>query len=207
MIDPKLAKIAEQIERFIRASNFAKSYSALPANTYHMTIYSIYQCGSRMIPPVARWVKESGGMVSNSSWLPSEVLQDQHDRAMCVLEKYLNEPLYIKYASLNIGERIIKLSLEAEEKSMERIRHARQELAKIYEDPDLSMEPINERLHITLAYVYAPKENFSLDEWNQLNKLTRPFNGAKLSLPSVYLFDNMTNYISYGRTDEIECDY
>lgn len=206
MIDTELMKLAEQIERFIRASSFAKSYSPLPANTYHMTIYSIYQCGSRIIPPVARWVNETGGKVSSHTWLPNEVLREQHDKAMCVLEKYLREPLYIKYASLNIGERIIKLSLEAEEKSMERIRLAREEIVKIYEDPDLSMEPISERLHITFAYVYGPKEKFNLDEWNRLNELVRPFNGAKLLLPSVYLFDSMTHFIPYGRREEVECE-
>jgi len=146
------------------------------------------------------------GKISSRTWLPNEVLQEQHDKAMCVLEKYLREPLtVIKYASLNIGERIIKLSLEAEEKSLERIRMARAELAEIYEDPNWSMEPISERLHITLAYVYAPKETFIVDEWNQLNELTRPFNGAKLLLPSVYLFDSMKHYIPYERSEEIEC--
>lgn len=205
MIEPGLAKFAERIEQFLRTSSLAASYSSLPARTYHMTIYSIYQCGNQMIPPVERWVNATGHTISNRYFLPHEVLQEQHDRASCIIKKYLNEPLHIKYASLNIGERNIKLLLEVDDESMERIRIAREEFVKIYEDFDWSMEPINDKLHITLAYVYAPMDKTDVEEWNQLNKLVRGFSGARFILPSVYLFDSMTNYIPYRKTNEIEC--
>lgn len=205
MIDPSLTKFAERIEQFLRTSSLALSYSALPASSYHMTIYTIYECGSEMIPSVERWVKANGYTISNRSWLPGEVLQKQHDRATCIIEKYLNEPLRIKYASVNIGERNIKLLLKVEEKSMERIRNARNKLVEIYEDLDLSMEPISEKLHITLAYVYAPMDTPDVEEWNQLSKLVRTFNGGRFILPSVYQFDTMTNYIPYHKANEIEC--
>lgn len=205
MIDASLAKLAEQTQKFLESSNFAFSHSPLPANTYHMTIYSIYQCGNRMIPPVARWTKETGVPVSKEYFLPDEVLQEQNDKAMCVIEKYLSEPLYIRYASLNVSTNI-KLVLEAEEESLERLRRARAEFVKIYEDLDLSMEPIADKLHISFGYVYAPIYHVHMDELNEFNKLLRSFNGAKFRLPSVYLFDSMTNYIPYRkRNATIEC--
>lgn len=206
MIDPKLAKLAEQIEIYIRESTLAKSYSALPGNSYHMTIYSIYQCGNRLIPPVERWVNASGYTISKHAWLPKKVLQEQNNKAMCILEKYLAEPLYIKYATLNVGKKYIKLILKADEESMQRIRNTREELKKIYEHPDLSMEPIGDRLHITLAYVYASMGNINVEEWNELNRLTRQFNGAKLLYPSVYLFESMERYIPYEKGIDSNCD-
>lgn len=205
MIDPSLAKFAERIEQLLRTSSLAMSYAALPARVYHMTVFTIYQCGYRMIRPVERWVNATGNAISNRRWLPDEVLQEQHDKATCIIEKYLNQPLHIKYAGLHVGERIIRLSVELEEESMERIRNARDKLIKIYEDPDSSLEPLNVKLHITLAYIYSPMDQPYVEDWNQLNKLVREFTGAKLSIPSVYLFDSMTNYITYRKKTEIEC--
>lgn len=206
MIDPTLLLLAERIEDFLRTSSLDESYSPLPASTYHMTIYSIYQCGNRMIPPVERWVNSTGSLVSNSFWLPAEVLQEQNEKAMCIIDKYLNEPLRIKSTSLIINQRGIKLSLEVDKESLEQIRNARHEFVKIYEDLDLSMEPISERLHMGLAYVYAPTFKPNVDEWNQLNKFVSEFDGKQFALPSVYLFDSMTNYLPYlHRRDEGEC--
>lgn len=206
MIDPSLALLAERIEQFLGTSRLGENYSPLPASTYHMTIYSIYQCGNRMIPPVERWVNATGNTVSNNFWLPAEVLQEQNEKAMCIIDKYLNEPLRIKFANLVVNQRGIKLSLELDEESLEKIRNARREFVKIYEDRDWSMEPINERLHIGLAYVYEPTDEPNVDESNQLNDMARSsFEGKHFQMPSVYLFDSMTNYIPYDRRNDIEC--
>lgn len=158
-----------------------------------------------MIPPVERWVNANGYKISNHSWLPDDVLREQNDKASCIIKKYLTEPLHIKFARLIINERGIKISLEVQDKSLEMIRNARDELVKIYEDLDLSMEPINEKLHMGLAYVYAPLVKLDVEEWNQLNKLVGEFNGARFLSPAVYLFDSMTNYIPYRQRNKIEC--
>lgn len=208
MIESSLAKEVEKIEHFIRTSELSKSYTPLPAASYHMTIYSIYQCGDKMIPSVARWVNATGETISNQSFLSDEVFQQQHAKAICILDKYLSEPLHIKYASLFINKRTFKLKLEADDESMQRIRNARNELINIYEDPNASMEPINEKLHIGLGYIYAPMREPNVQELNQLNELIRPFNGAKLLLPSIYLFDSMKNYFPYvphDSTNAIKC--
>lgn len=205
MIDPSLAFIAERIENFLRKSSWAVGYAPLPANTYHMTIYSIYQCGNRMIPPVERWVNETGVAVSKNFWLPDDVLQKQNDKAMCIIDKYLKEPLHIRRVSLVVHERGIKLVLNVEEDSLVRIRNARNEFAIIYEDLDLSLEPIDKRLHIGLAYVYATKRIPTIEERNQLSEIVQTFNGGSFVLPTVYLFDSMTNYIPYSRKHLVEC--
>lgn len=206
MIDPSLALLAERIEDFLGTSRLGENYSPLPASTYHMTIYSIYQCGNRLIPPVERWMNASGATVSNSAWLPAEVLQEQNEKAMCIIDKYLKEPLRVKFANLLVNQRAIKLSLEMDEESLERIRNARREFAKIYEDRDWSMEPINEKLHVQLAYVYAPTDQPNWEESNQLNAWGASFNGQQFQVPSVYLFDSMINYVPYQRRrNEIEC--
>jgi len=119
--------------------------------------------------------------------------------ALCILERYMNETLHIKYATLNIGKRTISLSLEAEKESLERIRNVRKLLAKVYEHADSSMEPIDERMQITLAYVYGEKKTVDVEEWNKLSRLARPFNGAKLSLPIVYLFESMKQYYPFQK--------
>ncbi len=206
MVDPSLVMVSERIEQFLRESSFAESYSPLPAHTYHMTIFSIYQCGNQMIPPVERWANATGSSVSKGSWLPDEVLREQNEKAMCIIDKYLNEPLRIKYANLHRDEKIIAVSLVVEDESLKKIQNARQEFAKIYEELNLSMEPINERLHITFGYVYAPLDQPNVEEWNQLNNLVETFIGEHLLTPSVYLFDSMTNYTPYHRRkNQVEC--
>jgi len=200
MIDTNLTEAAEKIEEFIR-KNLKKSYATLPISSYHMTIYNIYTCGKTLIPPVQRWEKSSGQTVDERSWLPMEVLHEQNTEAMCIIEKYLNETLNIKYADINVDKGTISLTLELEQESLQRIRDVRMKLAKVYERTDSSLEPINEKLKITLAYAYGQKKTLDLDVWNQLNLLSRPFNMAKLSLPSVYLFASMKEYIRFRKND------
>lgn len=206
MIDPSLIALAQQIEHFLRTSSLSASYSPLPAATYHMTIYSIYQCGNQMIPTIKRWVDATGVTVSPSYWLHDDVLQEQNDRAMCIIDKYLVEPLYIKQTRLIINERGIKLLLEVDEKSILTIRNVRNEFAKIYEAYDFSLEPIDEKLHMGLAYVYrANEKQLDVNERNELNQLVEAFNGGSFTLPSVYLFDSMTNYIPYRKNERTKC--
>ncbi|KAG4073217.1 hypothetical protein HA402_013477 [Bradysia odoriphaga] len=204
MIDPSLTTLAQRIEQFLRTSSLSASYSPLPAATYHMTIFSIYQCGNRMIPPIKRWADATGNIVSSSHFLPGNVLQNQNDKAMCIIDKYLVEPLRIRYSRLIINERGIKLLLEVDERSMMLIRNARDQFAKIYENDDMSLEPIDEKLHMGLAYVYAPTgRQLDVNERNELIELIERFNGKTFVLPSVYLFDSMTNYIPYRKTDGV----
>ncbi|XP_037043736.1 uncharacterized protein LOC119079761 [Bradysia coprophila] len=207
MIDPSLTTLAQRIEQFLRTSSLSASYSPLPASTYHMTIYSIYQCGNRMIPPIKRWADATGVILSSSRWLPDDVLQDQNDKAMCIIGKYLVEPLRIRYARLTINERGIKLLLEVDERSMTLIRNARDQFAKIYENDDLSLEPIDEKLHMGLAYVYAPAgKQLDVNERKELMELIETFNGKTFVVPSVYVFDSMTNYIPYRKSHRVtEC--
>ncbi|KAG4071107.1 hypothetical protein HA402_013421 [Bradysia odoriphaga] len=123
---------------------------------------------------------------------------------MCIIDKYLVEPLRIRYSRLIINERGIKLLLEVDERSMMLIRNARDQFAKIYENDDMSLEPIDEKLHMGLAYVYAPTgRQLDVNERNELIELIERFNGKTFVLPSVYLFDSMTNYIPYRKTDGV----
>jgi len=66
------------------------------------------------------------------------------------------------------------------------------------------MEPINKKVHIALAYRFGKKEPLYLDDWNQLNELIAPLNGAKLSLPHVYLFESMVRYYPFRPTN-LDC--
>jgi len=122
---------AKKIENFIRNSHSRRSFVALPADTYHMSIYNIYSNGNQLIPPINRWLQKSTRRsIPNRGWLPNEVLDEANKKALCILWKYLNEPLKIKYATLNIGTTALTLSLELQEESLQRIIKARNGLKK-----------------------------------------------------------------------------
>jgi len=163
-----------------------------------MTIYTIYKSCNQFIPPIERWFDTTNRTIPSDrcSKIPYEALEEQNNEAVCKIKRSLNEPLKIKYASLNIGTTSISLTLEVEEESFQMIRNARTELAKIYNHTDRSMEPIDKKLHIQLAY--GIRKNVNIQSLNRLNMLVRPFNGAKLALPSVYL-DNGNQFIEFKR--------
>jgi len=158
MIDPVWSEIARQIEQFIENSNnLRRNYSPIPAQTYHMSVYTIYSCGNTKIPAVQLW-ENMGGRISDRSWLPDLALENENNQATCTLEALLSKPLNIKYASLKITETVMSLGLELQKESLDRIKQARTILKRIYEHPNKSMEPIENNLHITLAYIYGKKK-------------------------------------------------
>lgn len=201
MLDTKWTAVALKIEDFIRKSNFRKSFSAVTASSYHMTIYPIYQCGNQLIPPVQRWANATGQIISNQHFLPAGALIDEDEKAFCLLKTYLNEPLSIKYATLKIGTYMMSVQLEFEEQSLQRIRYVRNELAKVYGRTDFSI--VNERPHILLAYANGKMKQLDPEEWNKLNRLVAPLNGAKLMLPNKYLFYSINEYHPYDAN--IDC--
>jgi len=204
MIDTELKNVAQHIEKFIWRSSYNISYSAVPAYSYHMSIYTIFSLSNKLIPPVQRWVN-TGSKLPDRGFLPHNVLKEEHNKALCIIKKYLSEPLRIKYAKLDIGERTIGLILELEEESLKRIRDARKKFAKVYEHKNKSMEPIHKKLHITLAYIYSGRKTGSLKEYNQLKELVRPFNGAKFMPPHVYLYNHMKKYHPYRSRGNVDC--
>jgi len=202
-IDTELGDVTKRIEKFIQSS-LSKSYAPLPADTYHTSIYTIYSGGNKPIPPVARWANETGQTIPVHSFLPEEVLMHQNSEAMRILKKNVGEPLQMKRATLTVGKTVLSLTVELEEESLQRIENVRKELVKVYEHPNLSLEPIGEKLHITLAYAYGKKKKIDEDTWDELQELVRPLNTAKLMPPSVYLFESMVKYHPFQKVDESE---
>lgn len=203
-IDPELEEVTTQIEELIKTSNLSKSYKALPADTYHTSIYTIFSCGNKPIPPVERWLSETGQTIPEKGFLPDEVLIQQNTKAMRILERDVGEPLYLKSATLTIGKTTISLTVELHEETLRKIENMRKQLVKVYEHPNLSMEPISEKLHITLAYAYGKKKKVDNDAWNQLEMLVRPLKTAKLMPPAVYLFESMEKYHPFQTVDDVK---
>jgi len=204
-IDPKLMKAAERIEHFLETSVFKKRYSAVPAHSYHMSIYTIFSCSNKHISPVKKWVKKTGQKISKDTWLPESVLEEENNMALCTLEKFLHEPLHIKYATLTFSDAIIRLQLELDETSLKSIRKARKKLSKIYDHRNKSLEPIEKKLHITLAYAFGRQGNVDVDAWNELNELVKPFTAAKSSLASLYQYDSMVDYYNVSKKSYVDC--
>jgi len=197
-IDSKLEDDAKRIEQLIH-SRLGDSYAALPADTYHVSIYTIYGLGNKLIPPVERWLKNgTGRTIPEKGWLPEEVLMQQNRNAMSVLESTIGGPLHIKDATLTKAKTILSLTVQVEEESLVRIQNARKKLAKIYESTNMSMEPIADKLHLTLAYAFGKEIKIDEDTWNQLEKLVQPFKESRLMQPSVYLYESMAKYYPLG---------
>lgn len=205
-MNDRFIQTAHELEQFLRKSSLAKTYSPLPATTYHMSIFTIYSCGNKMIPPIKDWFKQNNQTNTNQNCLPDGMLKDQHDRATCVLEKYLNKSLVITNATLDIGKRIIGLSLTLDNDSLDRIKIVRNKLKTIYRHRNKSMEPIDRKLHITLAYVYARQKPRNRREKLRLLKLAKKFKGSILSQPRVYRYTTMKDYFCYcANTTDIQC--
>jgi len=205
LIDRGSMQVANQVEQYIRTSNLRRNFAALPASTYHMSVYTIYSVGNKLIPAVKRWQTLTGKKISDKSWLPVEALEDENNKAMCLLERTMNQPLKIKYATLKIGASVMSLRLEVEQESLDRIKAARKKLKRVYEHENKSMEPIKNNLHITLAYVYGNMGELDIDAWNNLNYLVRSFNGAKLLPPYVYQFGSMEAYYQQRKNPQTNC--
>jgi len=204
-IDNRLTDVARNMEYIIRFSSLGRSYAPLPANTYHMSIYTIFSAGNKLIPPVQRWVNATRKKVSKTNWLPHEVLEKQNNEATCVLAYYLHQPLIIKNVKLDINDNIIGLILELHEESLQRIRSARKELQKLYDHPNKSLEPINKKLHITLAYAYRKIDKVDVQAQRDLEGWARWFIESNLLNPYVYLYSSVANYQAYKKRTDVDC--
>jgi len=201
-VDTQFAKVTEEIEKFIKTSSLKNSYSALPADTYHTSIYTIYSNGNKLIPPIERWFIETCRTIPKRGWLPDEALMQQNSKAMRILKNEVSEPLQIKSATLTIGGTTLSLTVKLEEESLRRIENARKELVDIYEHQNLSLHPISEKLHITIAYAYGKKKSIDEGVRNRLRQLVRPLNQATLMPPTIYLFKSMTQYQLFQSKDD-----
>jgi len=167
-IHPNYLPLADQIEDFLKKSSFRKSYSALPADTYHITVYTI----------------------PNRRKLNAKELDYRNSRAVCTLERFRDE-LYIKSASLELIKGTISIRVELQPSNVQMIRN---ELATVYGNP----MPHADTFHMTLAYVFGKMEHIDMNDWNDLNWLVGQFNGAILLPPKVYRFDSMINYTPFS---------
>jgi len=147
MVDTNLEKYTKEMEELIRKSQLKKSYNAFPASSYNMSILSIFHYGNELIPVLERWKDE----ISDRAQLFDLAFQEETNEAVCVLKKYMKESLTIQYATLKFGKEMISLSLDVEEKYMQRIRNARKRLSKVYENLSMSSPPAYEKLEIILA--------------------------------------------------------
>lgn len=203
MIDFKnnstMKDVCKTIENFIQTTSLKRFFSALPHETYHMTIYNIYVVnGVVEISPVADWIHRNKVQTPMpNDWLPNEVLTKQHTLALNVLKSYSNN-LRLSKTRLYAHKKSLGALVEMDDNTFNRISAMRDKLSEIYGHAD---EVLGKRsdFHITFGYGYSSE---AIDDANQdlaeLKEIVeKQFQQITLEKPDLFLFDSMVNYVPY----------
>lgn len=181
---------AKKIENFIKTSSLKNCFSALPYETFHMTLFNIYCMAGDPIPPVVRWMQNESESIPEKLWLQEDVLKIQHIQASNSISK-LSKHLKVKNIEL-YSKKGLGVWVELQDDHKVETEILRRELSQIYEHDDKNL-----RFHITFAYKFQNCEKcdtFKRD-LKKLKTMVGVLVGATLENHNIYLYNSMTNYI------------
>ncbi|GHV50348.1 hypothetical protein AGMMS49579_03780 [Spirochaetia bacterium] len=184
MVDVK--ESMKHIELMIKNSSLNKVFSALPYNSYHMTIYTIYICNGYKLPFFPEHC-----ILEQNKWLPNDILTKQNTETINFLNKN-GVSLTIQDVTPYWSEKYLGflVTLNVEDNNL--VKNWKYKLSLIYRHLD------KVKLHITLAhsYSFSFKTKQMKEDYNTLCKMIKKeFIGKTLLKPSVYRFDNVTNFL------------
>lgn len=188
------------IENFIQTTSLKRFFSALPHETYHMTIYNVYVVnGLVAIPPVVNWIARNKVQTPMpNSWLPKEVLTKENTLALDVLKRYSNHGLKLNKARLYAHKKSLGVLVEMDDETFNCISAMRDKLSEIYGHADAVLGKRSD-FHVTFGYGYSGE---AVDDTNtdlaELKRLVEErFQQITLEKPDLFLFDSMVNYVPY----------
>lgn len=192
-LGPSAADLTKKIERFVKTSSLRKYFSALPGESFHMTLFNIFCMAGPPIPPVAKWLQENNEQLPDSLWLPEDVLKVQNTNAVIATRK-LPRQVTIKDIRLYF-ERGLGVWVEIEEENKLQIANLRKKLADLYQHDDKNLHP-----HITFAYRFKPDPDTDQqkqelkEDLERLQELAEQAVGLTLERHNIYLYSSMELY-------------
>ena len=195
------------LENYIKNHHILKKYfSALPSNSFHMTVYNLWCNGNPLLNHQQRFIKQNFnennvlmlekesqkyGVHFNPSGCINELLFKLH--FICNNHNYKKIKVIIK--DIKYNGNTIRISLDHTNSKFEIINRCRNNLIHVCERND-NMGGY----HITLAYKYKDIDSNTLELINnEINNLNILLKNQTITLqnPSVKYFSNMTNFTSF----------
>lgn len=208
------------IETFIRNSPLSEYYSALPSESYHMTVFNIWCHGNKLLPHQKEYVdneytkyarvvgedlakKEKLRILNlvkgpdSLSWgWPDQVMLPKMIQVSTFCKKTLQEKFIVNVEPLEGGTLTLSVSLD-NERIWNYLNKIRNKCTNVFKKDDSNL-----RYHITLAYRYKdiPESDRAmlLEEFEKLKALVSELCSNKIILepPNAYWFTNMENYLT-----------
>ena len=209
------------VENYIKKNKILANYfSALPSESYHMTVFNIWCPSKKLLPIQDAWlVGAENNFIQNQidplpynqtySFFKEEYLKCASGQNLC---GFINDDLFVglmtKVSTICIRKEFtgkilaesnvsgLKLGVVLDENTQVEWKKQRYQISRIVGHKDPKLSP-----HITLAYRYKDiqpdKLNEVQEELEKLNSfVSSQINDLKFSAPSATWFTDMTNYMS-----------
>ena len=208
----------KSVEEFLKSSPLSQYFSALPSESYHMTVYNIWCHGSRFLPLQKQWEKieydrlkvlvgEQQALKLNNDFInkvkgsksyswewPYEVMHDSMNESSNICKENISEP-FIVNVNLHIPNTIsLEVIIDSTIVS-NKLNTIKEKCTNIFEKDDSQM-----KYHITLGYRYKDIPDNMIDiltkEIEKMKVLISNLCNNKLILnpPDAYWFNSMKNY-------------
>ena len=195
------------IENYISNHNLLNTYfSALPSESYHMTLYNIWCNGNLLLDHQRRFIQknynknditriENESKKFNNNFNPGGCINDLLFKLsfVCKNQKHKKERIQIK--NIKYNGNTIRLSFTNESKKFNNINEIRKKCINVCERNDGMGS-----YHITLAYKYRDideKTRILINNEIQILNILLKNQTITLSNPSVKYFTNMKNFIPF----------
>ena len=208
------------IEQFIKSSLLSKYYSALPVESYHMTIYNIWAHGQKFLPFQDKWYKHElakrklidvnqaevwrlnlinvlKGPESTYWGWPDDLMNNKmlHAHKLCVDKNFnYSEKTEYKVKGEITCHGTLQIRITHTEKK-EELSELRNNFTKLFGNNDEKL-----KYHITLAYQYKQIPESDFEECQRLcTELNTHINNVYITLrtPLPVWFNSMERYMNW----------
>lgn len=189
------------VEDYIKNSRFlSKYFSALPASSYHMTVFNLWCCNAPLLPIHKKWIDEKKMLIEENSGSYEPVVgftyRENFFQMMLEISEHSkmipNFPVEIRlFKSLNS----ITASVDIHSDHLIGLRNLREKISPLITHGDENLVP-----HITFAYKYREIEKYDIEnvkkEMLELEKLIESDKAVILKTPTPCMFSSMEYYIT-----------
>ena len=181
----------ELIEEFLNESPLGQYYAALPADSYHMTLFNIWSFNRRpQLPAVQSWINQ-GNTIPRDKLLPKQVFGNALKKAQTAAKelKDFSATWRADFAEEFDPESNLHLLLTPDDEALVRINKYNKEMSNLFKHDGQS----ELGYHLTLAYRYRPIPAGEIRELNaelyKLNDVIRAQTGD-----TIYFYPGEVNW-------------
>ena len=199
------------VEKYIRNSNIlSKYFSALPAHTYHMTVFNLWCCKSPLLPIHHKWISEyknkllkfkkdtDPSEISIPGEVDEEFAYENYFYPMMLKISELSKPMSKFSARIKLSKSLNYITAEVnniDQDNLIKLRELRSNISPLITHDDKNLVP-----HITFAYKYREIEKNDVEnvqkELLNLQNLIKSKDTLVLKPPEPCMFSSMEHYIT-----------